>query len=162
MKSVINSTSELVQWRKSVKEDGGGFSEDQLIDAYLQGKESLGKLVKEKLIENINKVGTQTDTILDALKGKKFTPKSASLRINHYNNFDILISLPESQYTSKAFIDFYNFTSNTEQENKDDYKVIFTFINHSKSFDYDQIRLDGYGLVHKTFSGDTKTQSRKT
>ena len=152
MKNVINPTSDFVQWRRSsqIKEDGGGFSEDQLIDAFLAGKQHATKLVREKLQENIQKTGTQTSEVVKALLKKKYTPKFITLRIIGYNNFDVLISLPEDQFTSKGFPNVYKITSKIEEASKEEYRIRYSFINHSKSFDVDQLFQDGYYLIHKS------------
>ncbi len=130
------------------------FSSDHVIDAYLKGKseglEQQQKLVVEKLISNINKSGKYTNEILSFLKKKKFNPTSAYLRINSWDDFSILIVLPQKEFLDKKILIAYNFITELESKVKEDmYNAEVMICDTEDKIDENYIRSDGFALKHK-------------
>jgi hypothetical protein len=130
------------------------FSSDHVIDAYLKGKndglEQQQRLIIEKLVSNINKAGKNTSDILSFLRKKKLNPISAYLRINSWDDFSVLIILPQDEFLDKKMISVYNYIS--ELENKVDeemYHIQVSFCDTEDNIDENYVRSDGFALKHK-------------
>lgn len=130
------------------------FSSDHVIDAYLKGKneslEQQQRLIIEKLISNINKSGKHTSEILTFLKKKEFNPFSAFLRINSWDDFSILIVLPQEEFLDEKILEIYNFISEFEQKVSEEmYQIQVTICDTDENIDENYIRSDGFALKHK-------------
>jgi len=130
------------------------FSSDHVIDAYLKGKneglEHAQRLVIEKLIANIDKSGKNTRRILEFLKQISINPISAFLKINSWDDFSILIILPQSDYLGDKIILAYNFISELEEEVTEEfYHLQVSFCDTEDTIDSNSIRSDGFVLKHK-------------
>lgn len=131
------------------------FSSDHVIEAYLKGKkeglEQAQKLILDKLVENVNNSGDYTTEILGHFKKKGFHPVSTFLKIISWDNFKILITLPEKEFISNKIIKIYDFISDYENKvNKELYhlEITLTDINED-TFDTNCLRSDGFVLKHK-------------
>jgi hypothetical protein len=159
--------SKEVSFLKWEKTKDGGFSEDQLIDAYLEGKKTgkdeIERLIIEKLNENIELIGTQAEELIKILKDSKFNPIMVSLRVKNFNDFDVLITIPETEFVRDGFEQMYGHTSEVEQKNKSQYQLTISFINQTKSTDIEKLKADGFILHHKKLLSDRKKKvvSRK-
>lgn len=119
-------------WKVSVDKNSI-FTNDDVIDAFLKGKDVGAKDKKQifvdKLTENIVKSAQFTNSMLTFLKKKTFNPISAHLKINAYNDFVVLVTVPEAEFISEKFLVAYNFAANIENEVMSDkyYNVMFMF-----------------------------------
>ena len=78
---------------------------------------------------------------------KNFQPKAAYLKINNWNNFEVLISIPEKEFTSKGFLKAYDDTQKTEDSLSSESIVIsYTFAAFGKSFNEAHVGTDGFFL----------------
>lgn len=132
------------------------FSSDDVINAYLKGKndglEQQQRLVLEKLNSNIIKAEKHTAETLAYLREKKLNPVSAYLRINSWDDFSILIVLPQTEFLDKKILKVYDFLSNLENEVMEEmYNIQFTICDTEEDEDVDEnhIRSDGYILKRK-------------
>lgn len=130
------------------------FSSDHVIDAYLKGKsdglEQQQKLVVEKLISNINKSGKYTNEILSFLKKEKLNPLSAYLRINSWDDFSVLIALPQKEFLDKKILSVYDFISALESKVREDmYNVEVVICDTEDEIDENYVHSDGFVLKHK-------------
>ncbi|RPA68439.1 hypothetical protein EF405_12340 [Cyclobacteriaceae bacterium YHN15] len=130
------------------------FSSDHVIDAYLKGKnhglEQQQRLILEKLISNINKAGKDTSAILSFLKKKKLNPIAAYLRINSWDDFSILIILPQDEFLDKRMLRVYDFISDLESRVGDDmYNIQVTVCDTEDKIDENYVRSDGFAFKHK-------------
>lgn len=119
-------------WHVSVDKNSI-FTNDDVIDAYLKGKKEgvreTNQIFVDKLNENINKSAVFTDRMLSFLNKRKLNPISAHLKIKSFNDFIILITLPEDEFLSEDFLVSYDFAATIEEEVIDDkyYNVMFMF-----------------------------------
>ena len=134
------------------------FTNDDVIDAYLRGKEDGVKekeqIFIDKLNENLTKSATHTQRMLSFLRKRKLNPVSAHLKINAYDDFVILITLPEEEFISKDFLVSYDFASTIEEEVQSDkyYNVMFMFADREeddKVFNKNLLVSDGFYMVFK-------------
>ena len=132
------------------------FTNDDVIDAYLKGKEvgikETKQLLVDKLNENIGKSANFTDSMLTFLRKNNFNPISAHLKINAYNDFVILVTLPEDEFISEEFLVSYNFAATIEEQVLNDkyYNVMFMFSDREEeTFNKSLLASDGFFLDYK-------------
>lgn len=129
------------------------FSSNQVIDAYLKGQKSglekAQQVMFQKLVLNINKSGKNTSTILDYFRNKNFNPISAYLRINSFDDFALLILLPQREFIAKEMLNIYDFISEFEsKENEEYYHIQISICDTEEGIEESYVRSDGFNLKH--------------
>jgi len=124
---------------------------NQLIEAYQtglkDGVEQQQKLVFSKLKENIDKSGSLTLSLIDTIKKYGFTPLDAYLRVESFDRFEIMITVPETDALKDEFLEMYDVISKIEIENRNDlYDVFISFCSTNDHFDENIVSSDGYSL----------------
>lgn len=133
------------------------YTNDDVIDAYLKGKEDglkeSSQIFVDILNENINKSANYTEKMISFLKKRKLNPISAHLKINLFNDFIILITLPEDEFISEDFLVCYDFAATIEEEVTKDkyYNVMFMFSDREEEEDFNKNLLvsDGFFMNYK-------------
>ena len=139
----------MISWIPTKKSDF--FTSDDLIDAYLYGKRTAFEETKRHAINqlnrNIDKSGEISFNLLRLLTHENFTPIDAYLRINSLENFDIMVTVPESDMISDVFLSMYDVVSNIEKQNKEDsYGVFISFCPVNNHFEEFNVSSDGFVL----------------
>jgi len=151
----MDSTYSLKKEKKTITwvptPNGDWFTSDQLIDAYMNGKkegmEQFKKLEMNKMAENINKSGFIAIDIFNKLKINKFSPIDAYLRVNSFDRFDMMITVPESDSLKDEFLNMYDLISDIETNTKDEFYMLFiSFCSANNHFDEQIVLSDGYSL----------------
>jgi len=137
------------EWIPTKKNDF--FTSDHLIDAYLHGKReafaTTQRLATDKLNKNIEKSSEISINLIKTLSKNSFTPINAYLRINALDNFDIMVTIPESDIVNDHFSNMYNVASTLEEQNKDEYYDVFiSFCPVNEHFEEINVSSDGYIL----------------
>jgi hypothetical protein len=135
-------------WIPTSKED---TFNNQLIEAYMNGKkegmEQHQKLIFKKLEENIEKSGFITFELINMLKGRRFNPIDAYLRVNSWDKFDIMITVSEEDYLKEEFFFLFDVVSNVEKRYKVElFGIFISFCSINKHFDEQSVSSDGYSL----------------
>ncbi|MEW4922347.1 hypothetical protein [Algibacter sp. 2305UL17-15] len=151
-------SNESHTWQVSVDKDSI-FTNDDVINAYLKGKKEgrveSNQLYIDKLNENINKSATFTQRMLEFMIEHKLNPISAHLKIKSYDDFIILITLPEKQFISEDFLISYDFAASLEEEIIEDkyYNVMFMFSDREEEvFNTNLLVSDGFFMDYKMSS----------
>jgi len=153
---VLNEIFTQANWELTSPKDLQ-FSSDQVIDAYLKGKqeglELQQKLVVEKLMSNIAKAGNHTSELLEIIKNKSLNPVSAYLRINSWDDYTILVVLPQSEFLDPRTLDLYDYISEMESEVEEDmYRIQVSLCDTVSEINEQYVRSDGFALKHKLVS----------
>lgn len=135
------------------------FSQDDVINAYLKGKEIGIKenIFLDKLNENIEKSAKFTKSMLTFLKNNNFNPISAHLKINAFDDFIILITVPEDELIKEEFLITYNFSANIENQVIDDkyFNLMFMFSDREKhTFNKELLVSDGFFMDYNIKKAD--------
>jgi hypothetical protein len=146
------------------------FSSDHVIEAYfkginegrakginegrkkgiVEGLEQGQKLVLDKLKNNIDKSGKHTSEILNYFKDQKFNPIAAYLKINSWDDFTILIVVPENEFIDPKFLPIYNYISKFESDvNEELYRLQIMICDTEGKIDDNYIKSDGFVFKHK-------------
>jgi ferritin len=95
------------------------YSCDQVIDAYLKGKsegiEQTQKLIMRQLDRNVSETVKQTDRIIKHLASKGFHPVTAYIKIDEWDAFTILVTVPDKEWCNPQFLEIFNYVIETEQ-----------------------------------------------
>src|SRR5690606_12997168 len=102
------------------------YTTDDVINAYLKGQAdgmtAGNKLLIDKLNEQTAPSADSPTRMISFLKQRKLSPISAHLKIKAYNDFVILVTLPEDEFISEDFLVSYDFAATIEEEvTKDEY-----------------------------------------
>ena len=137
------------------------FTNDDVIDAFLKGKEVGVKEKKQifvdKLNENIEKSANFTESMLTFLRKNNFNPISAHLKINAFNDFVLLVTLPEDECISAKFWVSYNFAATIEEQVMNDkyYNVMFMFSDREEeTFNKNLLASDGFFMDYRINRGE--------
>ncbi len=83
------------------------FSSEEVLDAYLQGKDEQNALSKRILVENLNKALYLATELTSTFKQKEIKCIHAFLKPRQITEFEALFVLSESDYTSSSFSEIY-------------------------------------------------------
>lgn len=154
-KNLEESTNTSLPWEISVDKNSI-YTNDDVIDAYLKGKEvgvkESNQIFVDKLNENIDKSAKYTRKMISFLKKRKLNPISAHLKIKSFNDFIILITLSEDEFISEDFLVSYDFAATIEEEVTEDkyYNVMFMFSDREeKDFNKNLLVSDGFFMNYK-------------
>lgn len=157
-KDIRNKTSNY--WEVSVDKKSI-YTNDDIIDAFFKGKEAGVKEKKQifvdKLNENIDKSARFTESMLTFLRKNNFNPISAHLKINSFDDFVILVTVPEKEFTSEEFLVSYNFASTIEDQVMDDkyFNLMFMFCDRDETdFNKNLLITEGFFMDYKIDKGE--------
>lgn len=141
-------------WQKTNSAEDIYFTADEVIDAYYKGiaeglrKEERAALIK--LQENVTISAHYRDKICSYLKSEGFSPSAAYLKIGSWDNFTILITLPEKEFGDNKFLQAYKKITSIEKELRE--KSIFLFFCFTATgegtLNEGLMASDGYALKH--------------
>ena len=130
------------------------FSSNDLINAYLKGIEEGGiqqrKALKRLLNENLDKAYDHTSQIIKELKKRNFGFHSALLKIHDWDEFEVLIIVPQEDFLDEGFLEIYNLLPKYEKDFEEDtYQINFSFVDFDKSLDESKVEADGFLLEYR-------------
>jgi hypothetical protein len=95
------------------------YSCDQVIDAYLKGKsdgiEQTQKLIMRQLDRNVGKTVEQTDRLIAHLASKGFHPLSAYIKIDGWDAFTVLVTVPDEECCDMRFLEVFDYIMDAEK-----------------------------------------------
>jgi hypothetical protein len=148
------SISDLWEFKPSKE---GKYTEDHVIDAYLQGKktglESHHKALVKALEQNVDLCGNYTEQVFNFLKEQSIEPQDAFLKISKFDLFNVIICVPEKDFLNEKFFGVYDYISEFEVKNnssKDStFQVEFSFLDFQDQYCVNTLNSDGYILRFK-------------
>lgn len=132
------------------------FSVNQIIAAYevgfKSGKDSVNRLVTENFRNNLTNIGKKTESLIEVLRDKNFSPVSAILKIEDWDKFEVLIILPEEELLKDTISEIYEEIGKLIKESTSYFKFDFILAGKNKSFNWKKVSSDGFKLHHKALS----------
>ena len=150
--SKVNSTSwELEPSLSKAKEER--FSTDDMINAYLKGKEAQKneneKIRMEKFSNNIELAQSISEEFFRMLDNKGIKCKFVTLRPKSIFDFDSIFLVSESDFVSPDFEEIYTLArEKCSSVNSDTFNLSFSFIPYSKNVNKNRLLSDGYVLTY--------------
>ena len=95
--------------------------------------------------------------MLTFLRKNNFHPISAHLKINAFDDFVILVTLPEEEFISEEFLVSYTYAATIEEQVMNDsyYNVMFMFSDREeKTFSKNVLVSDGFFMDYKINKGE--------
>lgn len=140
------------EYEKSFKSDA--YSVNQVIEAYVKGKEealeSVKKLIFETLKNNADKAGDLTNDVIKEFKNLGVTVKDAYLKIHSFDIMEVIILINQEKFNSPSCILLYDFLTEYEKKARtNSLEIEFSITGAGTSFDIDILRSEGYYLKHK-------------
>jgi|AntAceMinimDraft_15_1070371.scaffolds.fasta_scaffold66092_2 hypothetical protein len=130
------------------------FTHDELIDAYLRGKEKQKndnqKILLEKLGKNVKHAQSIVETITAKINQKGFKSFKSYLRINNIIKFDAIFDVSMLDFTSNKFDDIYTLSRKIKKEkNNDTFNINFTFMPHSDNLNEKRLVCEGFIFMYE-------------
>ena len=130
------------------------YTYDDLIDAYLKGKEEqknqTQKVLIEKLERNVKEAKRIVEKITDEIISKGFKPFKSYLRIKDIFKFDAIFDISLQDFTSDSFEEIYTYSRKIKKEvSNDTFNINFTFMPHTEDLNEKRIVCDGFILVYE-------------
>ena len=130
------------------------YTYDDLIDAYLKGKEEqknqTQKVLIEKLEKNLRTAKSIVENITDEIISKDFKTFKSYLRIKDIFKFDAIFDISLQDFTSDSFEEIYTYSRKIKKEvSNDTFNINFTFMPHTEDLNEKRIVCDGFILVYE-------------
>ncbi len=127
----------------------GYFTHDELIDAYLKGKEEQKnenqRILMKELQANIELAKSIVEQISEEIVKKGFDTVKSYLRINNISKYDAIFDVPVDHFTSEQFDEVYKLSSAKRREsNSDTFSINLTFMPHTESLNEKRIVCEGF------------------
>jgi hypothetical protein len=148
MNTLVKTTIYREQsWTTHIAE--GGFTSDDLINAYLLGIQDHAKQAKkdiEKRFEkNLNKAQSIGAEFIDSMTGKGFDIKYASLKFNTIDSFKVIIFVAKKLFLSDKVLEFYkHMASFLKDVNNDNFYISFNIMPEDNRINTKRMLADGY------------------
>jgi len=105
------STAKRASSKWILKPEKYYYTHDELIDAYLKGKEAQKnenkRILIEKLEENLKQAQGIVENLVEEIRSKGFKIYKSYLRINNIVKFDAIFDVSPEDYISDAFNEIY-------------------------------------------------------
>ncbi|MFW5657765.1 MAG: hypothetical protein ACOC31_04515 [Bacteroidota bacterium] len=130
------------------------FTHDELIDAYLRGKEDQKnenqKVLLEKLEKNIKYAQQIVEKIADEITNSGFKTHKSYLRINNIIKYDAVFDISLDDFTSDEFDKIYQFSRNLKNKvNTETFNINFTFMPHTNNLNEKRIVCEGFIFTYE-------------
>lgn len=150
--NLINTNTDLSSnWRFEKK---NYFTHDQVIEAYIKGKEAqrdqnIKVLIKE-LENNIKKASNAVERIHEYIVSLGFKSYTYYVRFNNIISFDVIFSINQEDYLSESFDKVYVFSMNLKRElNNETFNISFSFMPKSDSLNEKRLTSEGFLLRYE-------------
>jgi len=149
-----NSSKRNISSEWKLKPEKEYFTHDELIDAYLKGKEEQKnenqKILLEKLEKNVRYAQKLVEDITAEISNKGFKSFKSYLRINNIVKFDAIFDVSLEDFTSDKFDEIYTLSRKIKKEvNKDTFNINFTFMPHSDNLNEKRIACEGFVFMYE-------------
>jgi hypothetical protein len=141
-----NPASEL-NWTTQISE--GGFTSDDLINAYIKGVEDHAKKAKKDLekrfANNLTYAQNLCADFIESMIEKGFEIKYARLRFNTIESFKIILFVSKRLFLSDKILELYNnLSSLLSKSNSEKFHMSFNIMPDNKKLNEKRILSDGF------------------
>lgn len=130
------------------------YSTNQLIAAYkagyAKGVAGAHALLQETFNRNYQKSGEDTGKVIEKLQEFGLNPLSALLRVVSWEEFEVLITLPEAEFLDEKLESAYDFVGEFENSARTNhYCLSFRFCPTVDGLDEQKMKSDGFTIAHR-------------
>ncbi len=143
------STGEKASSNWILKPEKDYYTHDELIDAYLKGKEAQKnenkKILIEKLEANLKQAQGIVENLVEEIRSKGFKIYKSYLRINNIVKFDAIFDVSLEDYTSDAFNEIYKEGHEIKKTvNSDTFHLNLIYMPHTENLNEESVVCDGF------------------
>lgn len=130
------------------------YSPNQMIAAYqaglVKGVDNVSKLVQEQFQRNFEIASSATKKLVDRMAMLNLHPLAARLRVESWDYFEILITLPEEHWLSEGAIELLDFSATVEEQaSSESFHLVLHFCGVGPIFNESLVEADGYVWNYK-------------
>jgi hypothetical protein len=130
------------------------YSPNQMIAAYqaglVKGVDNASKLIQDQFQRNLETSGIATKKLLDKMATLKLRALAARLRVESWDYFEILISLPEADWLSEAAMEMLDYSATVEEAaDSEFFHLVLHFCGVGEVFNQSLVEADGYVWTYK-------------
>lgn len=149
--STTAATKSYVQPQENWRQQYDAVTHNDVIDAYLKGKQAgkdEAKIAMIKLFElNLAKAQEKSEQLYDELKGMGLAINSLHLKADNLTNFMALIVTDLKDYLDEKFLGAITASRQLKaQSDSDDFTLNFYFTYHAETLNEQCLDSDGYFL----------------
>ena len=131
------------------------YSPNQVIGSYnagfRKGREAVDALIEAQFEKNLQRAGGLTTQVIEKLRLMSTHPISARLKDDSWREYEIVITIPQSEFIPDSFLSIYEFTGELEEREEDEnFKINFRFCGEGESFNKNKMISEGFGYFHKS------------
>lgn len=143
------STGKRASSKWILKPEKDYYTHDEIIDAYLKGKEAQKnenkKILSEKLEANLKQAQGIVESLVEEIRSKGFKIYKSYLRINNIVKFDAIFDVSPEDYTSDAFNEIYKEGHEIKKTfNSDTFHLNLIYMPHTEDFNEESVVCDGF------------------
>jgi hypothetical protein len=151
--STHSQTKPYVQPQENWRQQYDAVTHNDVIDAYLKGKQAgkdEAKIAMIKLFElNLRKAQEKSEQLYEGLKEMGFTINSIHLKADNLTNFMALIVADVNDYVNENFLKAITASRELKtQSDSDDFTLNFYFTYHAETLNEHCLDSDGYFLKY--------------
>jgi hypothetical protein len=137
-----------------LKREKESFTQDELIDAYLEGKEKQKNgnqiILLEKLSNNLKQAQKIVERVAEEINYKGFTLIKSYLRINNIVKYDAIFDILIEDFISDNFDTIYSFSHELKKNiNTNTFNINFTFMPHTEDLNEKRIGSEGFIFMYE-------------
>ena len=130
------------------------YSSNQVIAAFnagvSKGVDNASKLIQEQFQRNLEVAATATKKLVEKMGTLNLRPTSARLRVESWDFFEILVTLPEKDWLSDAAMEMLDYSATVEQEAESElFHLVLHFCGVGEVFNQNLVEADGYVWTYK-------------
>ncbi|MBR2648175.1 MAG: hypothetical protein IKD55_05005 [Sediminibacterium sp.] len=154
MKSTLKKKDTVQSWPTNWHQEENSFTGDDLIDAYLKGKQAgrseMIHILSKQFETNLSIATTVSEKLFLEAKKKKILPKEVHLKADGITNFSALFVVDKNDFISDNFRQIFTLSrklkAKVETEN---FYINFTFLPISNNLNEKNLHADGYFLKYE-------------
>lgn len=148
---IKSSTESELNWTTQIAE--GGFTSDDLINAYIKGAQDHAKHAKreieKKFNENLQKAQDYWAAIIESLIEEGYEIKYARLKFNTIECFKIILFVSRKLFLSDKILELYNVLSGILPKiNDESFHVSFNIMPDNGNLNEQRLMADGYTFTY--------------
>lgn len=154
MKATLKKKDLILSFPTNWRQEENSFTGDDLIDAYLKGKQA-GKneminILSKQFETNVEIATSVSEKLFVEAKKKKIVPKEVHLKADGITNFSALFVVDKNDFVSDNFRQIFTIARKLKTKAEtDSFYISFTFLPASNNFNEKSLHADGYFLKYE-------------
>jgi hypothetical protein len=154
MKNLLKKKEPIHSLPTNWRQEKDSFTGDDLIDAYLKGKQAgkneLINILSKQFETNLEIATTVSEKLFVEAKKKKIAPKEVHLKADGITNFSALFVVDKDDFVSDNFRQIFSLARKLKTKvETDSFYISFAFLPISNNLNEKSLHADGYFLKYE-------------